>query len=102
MSTTKTDPATHETFDKVERERIPMKKSNADQPKAPESNPGSKPNLKLPAPPEAESKADASPHGLSQAAEQNQLTEDGPNESEGKKTNPFQKFLNSVWGPIRG
>ena len=31
-----------------------------------------------------------------------QLTEAGPNEIEGKKTNPFQKVLNSIWGPIRG
>ena len=75
-----------------------MMKPNADQHKAHES----KPNVTLTAQPEAESKAGASPHGLSQAEEQNQLTEDGPNESEGKKTTPFQKFLNSVWGPIRG
>jgi hypothetical protein len=33
---------------------------------------------------------------------QNRLTEDGPNEMEGKKTNPFRKFLNNLWGPIRG
>jgi hypothetical protein len=30
------------------------------------------------------------------------LTEDGPNEMEGKKASPFRRFLNSLWGPIRG
>jgi hypothetical protein len=52
--------------------------------------------------PEAESKAGASPDGLSRAEEQDQLTEDGPNESEGKKSNQFQKFLSNFWGLIRG
>ena len=79
-----------------------MKKSNADHPGAPEPNPGTKPNLKSPPPSEAENKSSASLRGLSQAEEQNQLTEDGPNGSEGKKTSAFQKFLNSVWGPIHG
>ena len=32
----------------------------------------------------------------------NQLTEDGPDESQGKKLSPFRKFLNNLWGPIRG
>ena len=33
---------------------------------------------------------------------QNRLTEDGPDGMEGKKTNPFLRFLNYLWGPIRG
>jgi hypothetical protein len=79
-----------------------MKKTNADQTNAPQSNPGSKPNEPLPATPQAKSKAAASLHGLSQTEEQNQLTGDGHNKNEGKKSNPFQEVLNSEWGPIRG
>jgi hypothetical protein len=30
------------------------------------------------------------------------LAEDGPPETEGKKPNPFRKFLNNLWGPVRG
>jgi hypothetical protein len=33
---------------------------------------------------------------------QDRLTEDGPNEMPGKKTSPFRKLLNNLWGPIRG
>jgi hypothetical protein len=33
---------------------------------------------------------------------QDRLTEEGPNESQGKKSNPFRRLLNSLWGPIRG
>ncbi|MFZ3209970.1 MAG: HAD-IC family P-type ATPase, partial [Terriglobales bacterium] len=77
---------------------------NADQPKAPESKPGSKPNAKddlksLPLP-EVEKKLGSSPDGLSQAEAQKRLTQYGPNEIEEKKTNPFLKFLTYFWGPI--
>ena len=77
---------------------------NADQPKAPESKPGSKPDAKddlksLPMP-ELETKLGSSPDGLSQAEAQKRLTQYGPNEIEEKKTNPFLKFLTYFWGPI--
>ena len=79
-------------------------KPNADQPKAPESKPGSKPDAKddlksLPMP-EVEAKLGSSPDGLSQAEAQKRLTQYGPNEIEEKKTNPFLKFLTYFWGPI--
>ena len=79
-------------------------KPNADQPKAPESKPGSKPEAKddlksLPMP-EVEKKLGSSPDGLSQAEAQKRLTQYGPNEIEEKKTNPFLKFLTYFWGPI--
>ncbi len=79
-------------------------KPNGDQPKAPESKPGSKPNAKddlksLPLP-EVEKKLGSSPDGLSQAEAQKRLTQYGPNEIEEKKTNPFLKFLTYFWGPI--
>ena len=79
-------------------------KPNADQPKAPESKPGSKPDAKddlksLPMP-EVEKKLGSSPDGLSQAEAQKRLTQYGPNEIEEKKTNPFLKFLTYFWGPI--
>ena len=75
-----------------------------DQPKAPESKPGSKPNAKddlksLPLP-ELETKLGSSPDGLSQAEAQKRLTQYGPNEIEEKKTNPFLKFLTYFGGPI--
>ena len=79
-------------------------KPNTDQPKAPESKPGSKPEAKddlksLPMP-ELEKKLASSPDGLSQAEAQKRLTQYGPNEIEEKKTNPFLKFLSYFWGPI--
>jgi H+-transporting ATPase len=79
-------------------------KSNADQPKAPESKPGSKPNAKddlksLPLP-EVEKKLGSSPDGLSQAEAQRRLAQYGYNEIAEKKTNPFLKFLTYFWGPI--
>jgi H+-transporting ATPase len=79
-------------------------KHNNDNPKAPESKPGSKPNAKddlksLPLP-EVEKKLGSSPDGLSQAEAQKRLTQYGPNEIEEKKTNPFLKFLTYFWGPI--
>jgi H+-transporting ATPase len=75
-----------------------------DQPKAPESRPGSKPNTKddlksLPMP-ELQAKLGSSPDGLSQAEAQKRLAQYGPNEIEEKKTNPFLKFLTYFWGPI--
>jgi len=77
--------------------RIPIMKPNGDQPKAPESKPGSKSNVKddlksLPLP-EVEKKLGSSPDGLSQAEAQKRLTQYGPNEIEEKTTNPFLKFL---------
>jgi H+-transporting ATPase len=79
-------------------------KPNAEQPKAPESKPGSKPNAKddlksLPLP-EVEGKLGSSPDGLSQAEAQKRLAQYGPNELEEKKTNPFLKLLTYFWGPI--
>jgi len=77
---------------------------HADQPKAPESKPGSKPNVKddlksLPMP-ELQAELGSSPDGLSQAEAQRRLTQYGPNEIAEKKTNPFLKFLTYFWGPI--
>jgi len=79
-------------------------KPNGDQPRAPESDPGSKPNAKddlksLPLP-ELVKQLESSPDGLSQAEAQKRLTQYGPNEIEEKKTNPFLKFLTYFWGPI--
>jgi H+-transporting ATPase len=77
---------------------------NADQPKAPESKPGPKPNatddLKSLPMPELQAKLGSSPDGLSQAEAEKRLTQYGPNEIEEKKTNPFLKFLTYFWGPI--
>jgi len=83
---------------------MPIMKSKADQPKAPESKPGSKPTAKddlksLPMP-ELQAKLGSSPDGLSQAEAQKRLTQYGPNEIEEKKTNPFLTFLTYFWGPI--
>jgi H+-transporting ATPase len=77
---------------------------NSDQPKAPESKPGLKPNAKddlksLPMP-ELQAKLKSSPDGLSQEEAQKRLTQYGPNEIEEKETNPFLKFLTYFWGPI--
>ncbi len=79
-------------------------KFNTDHPKAPESNPGSKPNAKddpkaLPMP-ELQAKLGSSPDGLSQVEAQKRLVQYGPNEIEEKKTSPFLKFLTYFWGPI--
>lgn len=75
-----------------------------DQPEAPESKPGSKPEAKdelksLPMP-EVEKKLGSSPDGLSQAEAQKRLAQYGPNEIEEKKINSFLKFLTYFWGPI--
>jgi H+-transporting ATPase len=77
---------------------------NADQPEAPESKPGSKPNaqddLKSLPMPEVEKELGSSPDGLRQAEAQKRLTQYGPNEIEEKKANPFLRFLTYFWGPI--
>ena len=70
-------------------------KPNSNKPNA---SPGSKPLL----PSEVDKKMAAPPDSRSESEAHDQLTEAGPNEIEGKKTNPFQKVLNSIWGPIRG
>jgi H+-transporting ATPase len=71
-----------------------------DQPKAPESKPDTKDDLKSLPLPDVEKKLGSSPDGLSQAEAQKRLTQYGPNEIEEKKTNPFLKFLTYFWGPI--
>jgi len=77
---------------------------NADQAKAPESKPGSKPDvkddLKSLSLQELQAKLGSSPDGLSQGEAERRLTQYGPNEIEEKKTNPFLKFLTYFWGPI--
>lgn len=83
-------------------------KPDANQPKAPEANPGPKPDAKLDAKddlkslpmPEVEKRLGSSPDGLSQAEAQKRLTQYGPNEIKEEKTNPFLKFLTYFWGPI--
>jgi H+-transporting ATPase len=79
-------------------------KPNADQPKAPESKPGSMPDAKadLKSLPMADlqKQLQSSQDGLSQAEAQKRLTQYGPNEIEEKKTNLFLKFLSYFWGPI--
>jgi H+-transporting ATPase len=77
---------------------------NTGNPKALESEPGSKPHAKddwksLPLA-EVEKKLGSSPEGLTQAEAEKRLTQYGPNEIEDKKTNPFLKFLSYFWGPI--
>ena len=75
-------------------------KPNTDQPKAPESKPNAKDDLKSLPMPELQAKLGSSAEGLSQAEAQKRLTQYGPNEIEEKKTNPFLKFLTYFWGPI--
>ena len=79
-----------------------------DQPEAPESNTGAKPDVKadtkddlksLPMP-ELQAKLGSSPDGLGQAEAQKRLSQYGPNELTEKKTNLFLKFLSYFWGPI--
>jgi hypothetical protein len=55
-----------------------MMELNAGQPEAPESKPRTK------------------------EEPENRLTEDGPGEIEGTKSNPFRKYLSDLCGPIRG
>jgi H+-transporting ATPase len=73
---------------------------NIDQPKAPESRPNAKVDLKSLPMPELQAKLGSSPDGLSETEAQKRLTQYGPNEVEEKKTNPFLKFLTYFWGPI--
>jgi H+-transporting ATPase len=75
-------------------------KSNADQPKASESKPNAKDDLKSLPMAELKKKLGFSPNGLSQAEAQKRLAQYGPNEIEEKKTNSFLKFLTYFWGPI--
>ena len=79
-------------------------KPTTDQPKAPESKPGSKlePKDELKTLPmaEVEKKLGSSPEGLTQAEAEKRLTQYGPNEIEEKKTNLLLKFLSYFWGPI--
>jgi H+-transporting ATPase len=75
-------------------------KPDADHPRAPESKPDGKDDLKSVAMPELEKQLGSSPDGLSQAEAQERLTRYGPNEIEERKTNPFLKFLSYLWGPI--
>ncbi len=70
------------------------------QPKAPESKPDAKDDLKSLPLAEVEKKLGSSPDGLSQAEAEKRLTQYGPNEIEEKKTNPILKFLTYFWGPI--
>ena len=81
-----------------------MENAEADRPKAPKSDPGSKPDSKddlisLPLA-EVEKRLGSSPDGLTQAEAAKRLTQYGPNEIEEKKTNPLLKFLSYFWGPI--
>jgi H+-transporting ATPase len=76
----------------------------AEDPKAPASKSGSKPNTKddlksLPLA-EVEKKLASSPDGLTQAEAQRRLTQYGSNEIEEEKTNELLKFLGYFWGPI--
>jgi len=75
-------------------------KSNAEQPKASESKPEAKDELKSLPMPELEKRLGSSPEGLSQDEAQKRLAQYGPNELEEKKTNAFLKFLSYFWGPI--
>src|SRR5487761_2383369 len=74
--------------------------TNTDQPKAPESKPDAKDDLKSLPMPELENKLGTSLDGLSQAEAQQRLTQYGPNEIEEMKTNALLKFLGYFWGPI--
>ena len=76
-------------------------KPNNDQPKAPESKPDAKDDLKSLPMPELQAKLGSSPDGLSQAEATTRLAQYGLNEIEEKKTNLFLKFLSYFWGPIR-
>ncbi len=83
-------------------------KPDTDQPKAPNSKPGAKPeatpiaadDLKSMPMPEVLKKLGSSSDGLTQAEAAKRLTKYGPNEIEEKRVNPFLKFLSYFWGPI--
>ena len=78
--------------------------SNAQQPDARASKPGSEPDtgddLKSLPMSELQAKLESSPDGLSQAEAEKRLTQYGPNEIEEKKSNELLKFLTYFWGPI--
>jgi H+-transporting ATPase len=81
-----------------------MNEPNADESRAPEAKPGSKPHAKddlqsLPLS-EVEKKLGSSPDGLDQAEAKRRLAQYGYNEITEKETNPFLKFLTYFWGPI--
>ncbi|MFA5216792.1 plasma-membrane proton-efflux P-type ATPase [Sulfuricurvum sp.] len=73
---------------------------NAEQPKAPESKPDAKDDLKSLPLSEVEKKLGSSPKGLTQVEATKRLSQYGPNEIEEKKTNLLLKFLSYFWGPI--
>ena len=75
-------------------------KPDADKPKAPESKPSAKDDLKSLPMTELQVKLGSSPEGLSQTEAQKRLAQYGSNEIQEKKTNPFLKFLAYFWGPI--
>jgi len=75
--------------------------SNMDQPKATESKPDAKDDLKPMPLPDVEKYLGSPPDGLGQAGAQKRLTQYELNEIEEKKTNPLLKFLTDFWGPIR-
>ncbi len=75
-------------------------KQQTKPPKAPESKPDGKEDLKSLPMPELMTKLGSSLEGLTQAEAQKRLTQYGPNEIEEKKTNMFLKFLTYFWGPI--
>jgi H+-transporting ATPase len=80
--------------------------ATADQSKANETKPGSKPkpdpkdDLKSLPMSEVEEKLGSSPKGLSQAEAVKRLAQYGPNEIKEKKDNLLLKFLSYFWGPI--
>jgi len=77
---------------------------NADQPKPPAFEPGSKPDakddLKSLSLAQVGKELGSSPNGLNEAEAQKRLTQYGPNEIEETKTSPLLKFLTYFWGPI--
>ncbi|MEP7244464.1 MAG: HAD-IC family P-type ATPase, partial [Gammaproteobacteria bacterium] len=77
---------------------------NADPTRTATSSPDSKPDtqedLKSLPLSDVEKKLGSSAEGLTQAEAQKRLTQYGPNEIEGKKTNALLKFLAYFWGPI--
>ena len=79
-------------------------KPTTEQPKAPESKTGTKPDAKddpkSPPLPELQAKPGSSPKGLSQTEAQRRLAQYGPNAIEEKKISPLLKLLSYFWGPI--
>ena len=73
---------------------------NSIQPKAFESEPRSKSDLRTLQLADVEKRLGSSANGLTQAEAQKRLTQYGPNEIAEKKTNELLKFLSYFWGPI--